>query len=79
LSESSESYDAHGLHLDRVADDILINKIIGLRWLGYGTADLRITTSGATRETFTIENVWRANLRDDQIRDLIVVRPNVAT
>jgi hypothetical protein len=78
LSESSESYDAHGLHLDRIADDILINKIIGLRWLGFGTADLKITTAGATRETFVIENVWRANLRDEQIRELIVVRPNIA-
>jgi hypothetical protein len=78
LSESSESYDTHGLHLDRVADDILINKIIGLRWLGYGTADLRMTTSGAARETITVENVWRANLRDEQIRELIVVRPNIA-
>jgi hypothetical protein len=78
LSESSESYDAHGLHLDRIADDILINKIIGLRWLGYGTADLKITTTGATRDTFTIENVWRANLRDEQIRELIVVRPSSA-
>lgn len=78
LSESSESYDTHGLHLDRIADDILINKIIGLRWLGYGTADLRMTTSGASRETFVIENVWRANLRDEQIRELIVVRPSAA-
>jgi hypothetical protein len=78
LSESSESYDTHGLHLDRIADDILINKIIGLRWLGYGTADLKITTAGAARETFVIENVWRANLRDEQIRELIVVRPSAA-
>jgi hypothetical protein len=79
LAESSESFDAHGLHLDRISDDILINKILGLRFLGYGTADLRFTTSGAVRNTFTIENVWRANLRDEQIRELIVVRPNVAT
>jgi hypothetical protein len=78
LAESSESFDAHGLHLDRISDDILINKILGLRFLGYGTADLRFTTSGAVRNTFTIENVWRANLRDEQIRELIVVRPNVA-
>jgi hypothetical protein len=77
LAESSESFDAHGLHLDRISDDILINKILGLRFLGYGTADLRFTTSGAVRNTFTIENVWRANLRDEQIRELIVVRPNV--
>jgi hypothetical protein len=78
LAESSESFDAHGLHLDRISDDILINKILGLRFLGYGTADLKFTTSGAVRNTFTIENVWRANLRDAQIRELIVVRPNVA-
>ena len=78
LAESSESFDAHGLHLDRISDDILINKILGLRFLGYGTADLKFTTSGAVRNTFTIENVWRANLRDEQIRELIVVRPNVA-
>jgi hypothetical protein len=78
LAESSESFDAHGLHLDRISDDILINKILGLRFLGYGTADLRFTTSGAVRNTFTIENVWNANLRDAQIRELIVVRPNVA-
>ena len=79
LAEGSESFDAHGLHLDRVSDDILINKILGLRFLGYGTADLKFTTSGAVRGTFTIENVWRANLRDEQIRELIVVRPNVPT
>ncbi len=79
LAESAESFDAHGLHLDLISDDILINKILGLRFLGYGTADLKFTTSGAVRNTFTIENVWRANLRDEQIRELIVVRPNVAT
>jgi hypothetical protein len=78
LGEGSESYDAHGIHIDRVADDILINKILGLRWLGYGTADLKFTTSGAMRDRFTIENVWRANLRDEQIRELAVVRPAVA-
>jgi hypothetical protein len=79
VGEGSQSFDAHGLHLDRIADDILINKILGLRFLGYGTADLRFTTSGAVRDTFTIENVWRANLRDEQIRELIVIRPNVST
>jgi hypothetical protein len=78
LGEGAESYDAHGLHIDRVADDILINKILGLRWLGYGTADLKVMTAGALPKSFTIENVWRANLRDDQIRELAVVRPNVA-
>jgi hypothetical protein len=78
LGEGSESYDAHGLHIDRVADDILINKVLGLRFLGYGTADLKLTTAGAARDRFTIENVWRANLRDEQIRELAVVRPAVA-
>ncbi len=78
LAEGSESFDAHGLHLDRISDDILINKILGLRFLGYGTADLRFTTAGAVGKTFTIENVWNANLRDEQIRELIVVRPNMA-
>jgi hypothetical protein len=74
----SESFDAHGIHIDRVADDILINKILGLRWLGYGTADLKFTTTGGMSQRFTIENVWRANLRDEQIRELAVVRPAVA-
>lgn len=78
LVEGSESYDAHGLHIDRVSDDILINTILGLRWLGYGTADLKMTTSGAMAKAFTIENVWRATRRDEQIRELAVVRPNVA-
>jgi hypothetical protein len=78
LGEGSESYDAHGLHIDRVADDILINKVLGLRFLGYGTADLKLMTAGAARDRFTIENVWRANLRDEQIRELAVVRPAVA-
>jgi hypothetical protein len=78
LGEGSESYDAHGLHIDRISDDILINKIFGLRFLGYGTADLKLTTAGAVRATFTIENVWHANLRDEQIRELVVVRPNQA-
>ncbi len=76
--EGAESYDAHGMHIDRVADDILINKILGLRWLGLGTADLKVQTAGAVPKTFTIENVWRANYRDQQIRELAVVRPAVA-
>jgi hypothetical protein len=78
LGEGAESYDAHGLHIDRIADDILINKILGLRWLGYGTADLKVMTAGAAARTFTIENVWQANRRDEQIRELAVVRPAVA-
>jgi hypothetical protein len=75
--EGSQSYDAHGAHLDRVADDILINRLLGLQWLGIGTADLRLTTAGAERRTFVIENVWNANRLDKQIRELIVMRPNV--
>jgi hypothetical protein len=78
FGEGAESFDAHGMHIDRVADDIFINKILGLRWLLLGTADLRVVTAGAERRTFTIENVWRANLRDQQIRELAVVRPAVA-
>jgi hypothetical protein len=78
LGEGAESFDAHGMHIDRVADDILINKILGLRWLLLGTADLKVVTAGAVPRTFTIENVWRANLRDEQIRELAVVRPAVA-
>jgi hypothetical protein len=78
LGEGAESFDAHGMHIDRIADDILINKILGLRWLTLGTADLKVVTAGAERRSFTIENVWRANLRDDQIRELAVVRPAVA-
>jgi hypothetical protein len=78
IGEGSQSWDARGLHLDRVADDILINKILGLRFLGFGTADLKFTTSGAVRETHTIENVWCANQRDKEIRDLII-RLNVPT
>jgi hypothetical protein len=76
LGEGSESFDAHGLHIDRIADDILINKVLGLRWLGFGTADLKVMTTGAASRTFVIENVWRANRRDEQIRELAVVRPN---
>jgi len=75
IGGSKQSFDAHGLHLDRVSDDILINNILGLGFLRYGTADLKFTTSGAVRDTFIIENVWRADLRDQQIRELIVVRP----
>jgi hypothetical protein len=80
FEEGSESYDAHGVHIERVADDILINKILGLRFLGFGTADLKFTTVGwgGVRERFTIENVRRANLRDEQIREVAVVRPAVA-
>jgi hypothetical protein len=76
----AESYDAHGIHIDFVDDDILINKVLGLRFLGYGTADLVFTTAaaGGVRERFTIKNVWRANWRDDQIRELAVVRPRAS-
>lgn len=77
VGDGTESYDALGLHIDRVADDYFINRILGLGFvpgIKGGTADLRIYTSGAMREKFTIENVMRPNLIDERIRKLTSVK-----
>jgi hypothetical protein len=79
VGQGAETFDAHGLSVVRDADDILINKVFGLWFIGYGTADLKFTTAGAVREHFSIENVWRASRRERQIQEIAVVRPNTAT
>jgi hypothetical protein len=75
IGDGAHTYDTRGMVVERVPDDILINKILGLWFLGLGTADLKITTAGASRESFEIQNVWRASTWERRIGELIAIKP----
>ena len=78
IGEGAHAYDTRGMVVERIPGDILVNKVLGLAFLRFGTADLRLTTAGANRESFQIENVWRAGLRELEIRELISSQINLA-
>lgn len=47
--------------LKRIPDDLIVHKILGLAFLGYGMGDIEISFSTANgREKHDLKNVWRA-------------------
>jgi hypothetical protein len=79
VGDGTESFDATGLHVDRVADDYFINRVLGLGFIpGWGTADMRITTgTTGVRDKFVIENVLGPGVTDERIRKLMAIKPDM--
>ena len=75
IGEGTRHFDTRGMVVARVPNDIIVHNILGLRFLGLGTGDLRIITAGAIKETFTLENIWCVNRCDRKVQELITITP----
>jgi hypothetical protein len=74
LGGAAKSYDTRGMAFEKERQDLFRQWIIGL-----GTADLKIATMGAHRETLTIPNVLFADAKVRRIQQLIAMHPNEFT
>jgi hypothetical protein len=58
--------------LKRIPDDLVVHKILGLAFLGYGMGDIEISfDTAAGRERHELKNVWRATTVAQRIAALI--------
>ncbi len=74
LGGAAKSYDTRGMAFEKERQDLFRQWVIGL-----GTADLKIATMGAHRETLTIPNVLFADAKVRRIQELIALHPNEFT
>jgi hypothetical protein len=65
------SYDARGMLFEEYGDDLFRHII-----LGFGSGDLRITTTGAKREEFQLPNVLFADWKVKRAQKLLAVKPD---
>ncbi|MDX2204552.1 MAG: hypothetical protein NW223_17505 [Hyphomicrobiaceae bacterium] len=62
-------YSSEGLVVRRLPDDFFRHKLLGLRWLGWGTGDFLIRPTHG--ESLELHNVWNANAKQIVIERLI--------
>lgn len=70
LGSGSNSYNAQGMGLEKHRDDVLRHWLLGL-----GSGDLRIRTSGATREQIDLPNVLFIGSKVEAVQRLIAEVP----
>jgi hypothetical protein len=68
IGGAAKSYDTRGMVFEKVRQDLFRHWILGL-----GSADLKISTMGAHRETMTIPNVLFADAKVRKIQELITM------
>ncbi len=72
IGGGERTYDARGMLVEQRGDDFFRHAILGL-----GSGDLKLTTSGATREEIFIPNATSANRKVKAIQRLVAVEPTV--
>ena len=65
-------YPSEGLVVRRLPDDFFRHKLLGLRWLGWGTGDFVIRPQHG--ESLELQNVWNANARQLTIERMVSTR-----
>jgi hypothetical protein len=72
-SEGGESFVSRLVHTARYSDDVLVHRLLGLWFLGFGTGDIeiRFSTPGAGQRVYLLKNVWRAAAVERAINQLI--------
>ena len=70
VGNAKNSFDTRGLLFEKHREDFFTNVVLGL-----GSGDLRLTTSGAKKETIHIENVLFVDRKVDQIQKLLAIKP----
>ncbi len=71
IGDAQNSYDTRGMLFEKYSEDYFRNLILGL-----GAGDLRLTASGAKKDTITIRNVLFVDRKVVQIQELIAVQPD---
>jgi hypothetical protein len=66
-----KSYDTDGMVVEQLQDDLFRHWI-----LGFGSGDLRISTTGARREEFSLPNILFVNSKVEQMQRLIAMKPD---
>jgi hypothetical protein len=66
-----KSYDTDGMVVEQLQDDLFRHWI-----LGFGSGDIRISTTGARREEFTLRNIPFVNRKVEQLQRLIAMKPD---
>lgn len=69
LAGGGVAHDTHRVTLQKLPMDFTVNFILGLGWLGLGTADIKLRLP--SNEVIIIENVWVARRRMAQIENII--------
>ena len=65
-------FRATAARLKRIPDDLVVHKILGLAFLGFGTGDIEISFDAAGgRERHELKNVWRATAVARKVADLL--------
>jgi hypothetical protein len=71
LGAGSLSYDTRGMLLEKHRNDLFRHWILGL-----GSGDLKINTTGATRDVIDISNVLFLGTKIEAIQRMIAIRPD---
>lgn len=67
----SQSYDARGMVVSKLRDDLFRHWVLGL-----GSGDLHVATTGAKREEFVLPNVLLIGAKIQRIQQLIAMQPD---
>jgi len=71
LGGGEETFDAHGMSVHKLRDDIFRHWVLGL-----GSGDVAIATSGAKKEEFLAPNVLFVGSKLREIQRLIAMKPD---
>jgi len=71
LGGAEETYDARGMVLVKIRDDLFRHWILGV-----GSGDLHVATTGARKADFVIHNVLFVGTKLKQIEALVAMRPD---
>jgi hypothetical protein len=74
IGGAAKSYDTRGMVFEKIRQDLFRNWV-----LGFGSGEIKISTTGAHRETFAIDNVLWLDAKVSKIQDLIAVHEQAST
>jgi hypothetical protein len=74
IGGAAKSWDTRGMVFEKVRQDLFRNWV-----LGFGSGEIKISTMGAHRETFAIDNVLFVDAKVRKIQSLIAVHEQAFT
>ncbi len=77
VGEGEKVYDVTGLHFEKLRSDFFRHYILGLGFLGMGSGDLVVHTSGADSREFRFDNVLNIDKKIKDIEALIGAKRQV--
>jgi hypothetical protein len=74
IGGAAKSWDTRGMVFEKVRQDLFRNWV-----LGFGSGEIKISTMGAHRETFAIDNVLFVDAKVSKIQELIALHQQAFT